>query len=317
MDAFMTEQRQRQIVFDYEYLEHPMLLGNLTLRQAKDSCFYDRLQASPTNDQDYTFIYMVTGTGRVLIDKEELTLKEREYILLPPQSEWVLHNIYSFAPMRVLTLHIYSRDVITIDLGLSRWHGVDLHRPMLGTDDGVFDDLLAVLFKEIEHRDRFANVMVESLLRQIVIRICRADQPAQVRSAESPVTIDSRQELIYLMIRYMDENQLKLKELRKLSDLLGYSYSHLSRVFREEMGENLQTYWARKRNLRAKKLLQEGDLSITKIAEMLDYQSIHSFSKAFKKTVGLNPTEYQESYEKLNKALHHPQRSPSSLITAK
>ena len=46
------------------------------------------------------------------------------------------------------------------------------------------------------------------------------------------------------------------------------------------------------------RLLKNNDLSITEIAEMLQYQSINSFSKAFRKNIGISPSEYQVLYSK-------------------
>lgn len=39
----------------------------------------------------------------------------------------------------------------------------------------------------------------------------------------------------------------------------------------------------------ARLLLNEGKLNITKIAELLNYSSIYSFSKAFKEKYGVSP----------------------------
>ena len=42
----------------------------------------------------------------------------------------------------------------------------------------------------------------------------------------------------------------------------------------------------------AKKYLREANYNITQIAEMLGYANIHYFSRQFKKTIGMTPTEY-------------------------
>lgn len=45
----------------------------------------------------------------------------------------------------------------------------------------------------------------------------------------------------------------------------------------------------------AKKLLRREELSVSRIADMLGYLSIHTFSRAFKRYVGFSPTEYRKS----------------------
>jgi len=106
----------------------------------------------------------------------------------------------------------------------------------------------------------------------------------------------SRKEMVYQTIRYLDQHLVEIHELSQIADQLGYSYPHLSRIFSQEMGESLQAYWGQRRTLQAMNLLQHGELNITQIAEKLHYQSVHSFSKAFKKIAGLTPSEYQELY---------------------
>ena len=40
-------------------------------------------------------------------------------------------------------------------------------------------------------------------------------------------------------------------------------------------------------------LLEENRLTVTKIAEMLNYASVYAFSKAFRKHYGLSPRAYE------------------------
>ena len=44
----------------------------------------------------------------------------------------------------------------------------------------------------------------------------------------------------------------------------------------------------------AKKLLRQEELSIAKISDMLEYSSIHNFSRAFKKLFGVSPKQWRE-----------------------
>ena len=46
---------------------------------------------------------------------------------------------------------------------------------------------------------------------------------------------------------------------------------------------------------KAKELIRQGDYTFTQIASILNYSSIHYFSKVFKKYLGMTPTEYSIS----------------------
>lgn len=60
------------------------------------------------------------------------------------------------------------------------------------------------------------------------------------------------------------------------------------------MGEPLKEYFTRRRFERATQLLEDG-MSVTQIADMLGYKSIHSFSRAFTRRFGVSPLEYRKA----------------------
>lgn len=45
----------------------------------------------------------------------------------------------------------------------------------------------------------------------------------------------------------------------------------------------------------AKKYIRENDYNMSQIADILGYESIHYFSRQFKKVTGMSPTEYSKS----------------------
>ncbi|MFC0332273.1 helix-turn-helix domain-containing protein [Paenibacillus sepulcri] len=80
-----------------------------------------------------------------------------------------------------------------------------------------------------------------------------------------------------------------------LSSEYGIHQSNLSRLFKEEIGENFVDYLARIRILRAKELLQTTVDSIQDIAGRVGYLHYFSFNRVFKKLMGLTPGEYRRS----------------------
>ena len=97
--------------------------------------------------------------------------------------------------------------------------------------------------------------------------------------------------------------------LQKLSETFGYSYSYIADLFSRNMGEPLKEYFTRRRFERAAQLLEDG-MSVTQIAEMLGYKSIHSFSRAFTKRFGVSPLEYRKAQkENRGKILTNKERA--------
>ncbi len=98
-----------------------------------------------------------------------------------------------------------------------------------------------------------------------------------------------------LICEYMKSNihsQLSLKEVCE-HFLLGKT--QLCKIFRESTGQSPMEYYMELKIKRAKQLIREKTYSVSEISDMLGYSSIHNFSRAFKKAVGLSPTAYSKS----------------------
>ena len=79
---------------------------------------------------------------------------------------------------------------------------------------------------------------------------------------------------------------------------LHISPQHLSRVFRHENGITFVDYITRVRIRHAMEMLEDDQMKVYEIAERAGYSSQHYFSNAFKKMLGVGPTEYRRARKK-------------------
>jgi AraC-like DNA-binding protein len=66
-------------------------------------------------------------------------------------------------------------------------------------------------------------------------------------------------------------------------------------MFNENVGTSPIEYWISLKMTEAKRLIRNGELNITQIAEHLGYNSIHHFSRMFKRFTGVSPSAYKNS----------------------
>ncbi|MBR4169271.1 MAG: response regulator [Lachnospiraceae bacterium] len=93
----------------------------------------------------------------------------------------------------------------------------------------------------------------------------------------------------YILANY--QNDISLDDVSREVDISPY---YFSKLFKEETGENFIEYVTNIRIEKAKQLLTSSRLSMKEICAQIGYADPNYFSRIFKKTVGVTPTEYKE-----------------------
>lgn len=155
---------------------------------------------------------------------------------------------------------------------------VNVHLPAAWTrcEDGSRPPYEAVLKAET-----WADI--HRLVTDYVRRTVSASRPVEQTSYA-----DMAAELIH---RYYAEDI----SLQSAAGQINVHPSYLSRVFKQEKGENFVSYLTRIRIERAKALLDHRNLRVYEVADRVGYHNYAYFSKLFKKVVGVSPEEYRES----------------------
>jgi AraC-like DNA-binding protein/mannose-6-phosphate isomerase-like protein (cupin superfamily) len=116
----------------------------------------------------------------------------------------------------------------------------------------------------------------------------------QQEGRSSSRTTMARPSVIDQINRYIWDNFDKDLKLSDLAEKFPYSESHLRLLFRKRMGMSLGTYIQKVKMNRARSLLVSSGLNVSQVAQSCGYDSLYSFSRAFKKTTGLSPLAYKK-----------------------
>ena len=125
---------------------------------------------------------------------------------------------------------------------------------------GVADEMLNVIFTELESRQLYSGDDLKKVLN------------------------------------YIDRNIKRGVTLDMAAAYVGMSASYFSKFFKKYTGVNFITYVTDRKIEAAKDMLINTDRPVVNIAYDLSYSETNYFSKTFKKKVGVTPTEYRERH---------------------
>lgn len=99
-------------------------------------------------------------------------------------------------------------------------------------------------------------------------------------------------ELVRQIQSYIAVNYPQKLTLELIAKAHNISVTHLKRVFKEHTGVTIIGYLTDVRINEAMRMIREGKLNFSQIAQAVGYDGIFYFSDVFKKKVGMSPTEY-------------------------
>lgn len=152
---------------------------------------------------------------------------------------------------------------------------------------------IALLDEEAKQRRLGADTIVHGLLdviftyalREIVARTGGAGAGWSHAVADAPVR---------LAVAAMHEDCAHAWTLEELAARAGLSRSVLAERFRVAMGDTPLAYLRTVRLQKAMRLLSETSRTLEQVAREVGYQDAFSFSKVFKRTLGLAPREFRQ-----------------------
>lgn len=150
--------------------------------------------------------------------------------------------------------------------------------------------------KEFYYRDHLfgSGQLLQCYFTEFLIYLKRIGTGGQIRPNDTARNIVMAS-MSDPMLAYMSENLYTNLTMDDLSKHFLLGKTQLYKVFYEKYGKSPIKYYAELKIIEAKKLLREENYSVTQIADMLGYSSVHTFSRAFKNVEGFSPTDYLQS----------------------
>lgn len=151
------------------------------------------------------------------------------------------------------------------------------------------EGLLMSIIHEKENRMIHSDMLANGLFLQLFSTLLRE----VALNSQDGEKLASHQNIAQQVREYLNRNLDRDLSLDELSESIHISKYHLCRQFKQAFGVSPIQYHLDSRINRAKELLVTTSLSIGTIAETVGFQSIYSFSRAFKKRENVSPSVYR------------------------
>lgn len=181
--------------------------------------------------------------------------------------EWMMINI---SPIERFRQRVYE-----LLLVLVREAVINSNLTEIIADTEELRKMLFLLDTEKEIRSYAKKYVIEKLNEINAVKISRANS------------------LMTVVTDYIENNYPKDISLEGLAEIVKISPFYLSKLFKQETGENFIDYITGVRMRKARELLSDPFNNIKEVCFMVGYRDPNYFARVFKKTCGVTPTEFK------------------------
>lgn len=149
----------------------------------------------------------------------------------------------------------------------------------------VSDDAWTLISRLLKHYERKEIIHVAFALTLLLCELAHHTEKSELRDTTTQIKT---------AMFHINQNLEESLSIKDIAGKVGLSVSHLRRRFREEIGESLGEYIYSRRLSAAQRLLADTSLRVEAIAARCGYDSIYSFSRFFKKNMGISPLLFRK-----------------------
>ena len=218
-------------------------------------------------------IYMLEGQAYINIPGKTMNLANYSLIVYPQNA---VHQEFSdvYHPQK------------TICIGVKIENNVKLDKPFVISDnEGHFRWLFQRINEEIRNGRADTTEVVHAYLKSIFLLIQRHCQ-----------NYDKSKDIMSMCIRYFHDYYSEEICLEKLASNFYVSPSCLIKLFKRNVGSSPMHYLNTVRIEESKRMLVSSSFSINEISSAIGFNDSLYFSRIFKKTTNLTPTEYRKQF---------------------
>ena len=228
--------------------------------------------------------YIDSGNLITKIDKEEFILNAQEIIFYAPGQE---HNQQTKVPCSYLT--------IIFDMDINKEDAEKLKNTIFKVKQEDID-ILTKFNKASKQYDLFTPILLNSLVQMlIVLIISRLNETTSNKPIITKMQQNYDNELLSEIVLYIKENIYSQINVEDICQRFSISRSTIQTLFISNLKISPKQYILDLKFAKAQQMIKESSYSMSEIARICGFSSIHYFSRIFKEKFKTTPTAYAKS----------------------
>lgn len=168
------------------------------------------------------------------------------------------------------------------------------HDFWIGMAESSIHELMKQIFQELETHPAGYELMLPSLLQQLILLLTRHYKQENVQSITDTSKSTNVNDLTYLIIEEAFLYDYKDLTLNALAKLVKLGKRQTERLLKKHYNKTFMQKRTEARMSAACILLQDNKKGMAAIAEELGYSSAEHFTNAFKRTFSMTPSEFRK-----------------------
>ena len=230
----------------------------------------------------YELTYVDSGSLHSVTEGQDLLLQQGDLLICAPNQWHMQYADIGVAPC-----------FVTVSFSLENWPADHLTGQVFHSNSRL-SSILQQMLQEQESAGSHAEEMLLSLLTQLLIHLQRQEETPTPVSANLPMA-GSENQIIQRAQQYIAAHVREKLSVPGIAKGIDVSASYLTALFQKHLQISPGEYIRRIKLQESKQMIREGNLNMTQIAAMLQYSTIHHFSRQFKEKFGITPSEYAKS----------------------
>ena len=250
-----------------------------------DSDWHSTLHTHPFTE----LFYVVDGKGEFNIQGQRFPVKPNDFVIINPQVE---HTELSSPdePLEYIVLGIRGLSFSNLTPVSEGGHPFSFFN--LRDEQKDILRYLNAMVQEATSQQMSYELVCHNLLEILLIKILRHQHFDLEVGKQSKATKD-----ISFIKHYLETYYHESIQLEDLASMTHLSRFYISHSFKKEIGMSPMEYLIDIRIKESKILLRTTNYSISQVADIVGFTTPTYFSKQFRKSTGISPTDYREQFQ--------------------